>query len=204
MTGRESLIFEKDAIYIDETKNLGEAVMHNAEDLIMKECANLATINGGHILEIGFGMGISASYIQQNNIKSHTIIEVHPEIYKRASDWANSKNNVNIILGNWYDVLPTIYDKFDGIFHDTHRDFQIHLFLDRIKKNCNDNCSVVFFTYPMDTKIFSSKLVSVNNDDFNRLPYRKNNYFRNNMYEIKYTNFKNGKFTKTHLSNKLI
>lgn len=35
---------------------------------------------GGDILEIGFGMGISAGHIQANSITSHTIVENHPQV----------------------------------------------------------------------------------------------------------------------------
>ena len=49
-------------------------VMHVAETDVMKEFAKVVTQNGGDILEIGFGMAISANEIQTYNIQSHTII----------------------------------------------------------------------------------------------------------------------------------
>ena len=36
--------------------------------------------NGGDILEIGFGGGVTADMIQNYNIKTHTIIERDPPI----------------------------------------------------------------------------------------------------------------------------
>ena len=59
----------------------------------MKFQAEVTCRNGGHILECGFGMGISADYIQQQNVKSHTIIELNDEIYKNAAEWAKDKPN---------------------------------------------------------------------------------------------------------------
>ena len=46
--------------------------MMDWEDGLMKKHADYVCSNGGDILEIGFGMGISANYIQQNNPASHT------------------------------------------------------------------------------------------------------------------------------------
>ena len=45
--------------------------MHNWEHPIMKKHSEVITRNGGDILELGFGMGISADYIQKQNINSH-------------------------------------------------------------------------------------------------------------------------------------
>ena len=78
--------------------------MMDWERKIMKAHADYICSNGGDILEIGFGMGISANYIQAHNIKSHTIIESHPQVYNKAQEWAEDKPNVNIILGDWYNV----------------------------------------------------------------------------------------------------
>jgi len=152
MDGNEPLIITKDSIIIDPTykdkSKAGSVVMHSCELSLMKAMADLTCRNGGHILEIGFGLGISASYIQQNNIESHTIIEVHPEIYERACRWADKQNiPVYVYLGDWMEVLPNIDAIYDGIFHDTHLDNQVHKFLPTIQKNCKNNTIVVFFSH---------------------------------------------------------
>ena len=74
----KTLVFEEDKIYYTDEGTTFE-VMMNWEDSIMKASADYVCENGGDILEIGFGMGISAGYIQANNINSHTIIENHPQ-----------------------------------------------------------------------------------------------------------------------------
>lgn len=204
MNGFENLIFTENSILIKETSGSSEAVMHSSESLIMEECANLTTKTGGHILEIGFGMGISANYIQNHLIESHTIIEIHPEIYKKAKDWSKNKKNVNIILGNWIDVLPTLNKKFNGIFHDTHRDRKIPLFLDLIKNKCEEECRIVFYHHPSDFNFFSAKLVRLPISDYKQIPYNRNSFFRNNLYEIKYTIYKDGKYIKEHKPSKII
>ena len=83
---------------------------------VMKAHAEITCRNGGHILECGFGMGISATHIQKQNIKSHTIIELNDEIYEKAVEWAKDKPNTKIISGDWKTV--ELNEKFDGILYD--------------------------------------------------------------------------------------
>lgn len=197
MTGNENLIFTKDAIFIKETMELGEAVMHIGELNLMKQLANLVTTNGGDILEIGFGMHLSADEIQKNpNVKSHTIIEIHPDIYHTAVEWAKDKSNVKILLGDWVDIIPTLNKKFDGILHDTHRDKNIHNFLDSVKKISNLNCIVGFFECKFFDKRIGAVRYEIDSNEFNKLPYRNNGSFENNQYELKYSIFNGIDFYK--------
>ena len=87
----------------------------------MSSSAAYVCEGGGDILEIGFGMGISAGYIQSHSITSHTIIENHPEIIPKAQEWASGKPNVTIITGSWYDVKSDL-STYDGLFYDTFGD----------------------------------------------------------------------------------
>lgn len=197
MTGNENLIFTQDAIFIKETMELGEAVMHIGELNLMKRLANLVTTNGGDILEIGFGMHLSADEIQKNpNVKSHTIIEIHPDIYHTAVEWAKDKSNVKILLGDWVDIIPTLNKKFDGILHDTHRDKNIHNFLDSVKEICNLNCIVGFFECKFFDKRIGAVRYEIDSNEFNKLPYRNNGSFENNQYELKYSIFNGIDFYK--------
>ena len=147
MTGNESILVTDKSIVIVGKNNIPEnTVMHNSEAGIMKTFADFVTQNGGHILEIGFGMHISADFIQSNlNILSHTIVEVHPIQYQRALEWANNKPNVNVILGDWVDILPIENMKFNGILHDTHLENNMNRFLDLIKPNCINGTLVGIF-----------------------------------------------------------
>lgn len=86
----------------------GYEVMNSWEHPLMKRHADLACRNGGDILEIGFGMGISANYIQSNNISSHTIVEIHPQILKYLREWSKDIPNVRIIEGDWFDKIDEI------------------------------------------------------------------------------------------------
>ena len=96
--------------------NTEHFVMGDWEEPVMKAHAEITCRNGGHILEVGFGMGISADYIQQQDIKSHTIIELNDEIYDKAVEWSKDKPNTKIIHGDWKTV--ELNEKFDAIFYD--------------------------------------------------------------------------------------
>ena len=96
-------------------------VMMDWEDNIMSASAAYICERGGDILEIGFGMAISATYIQSHIINSHTIIENHPDIIPRAQEWAADKPNVTIVEGSWFDVKDSL-NTYDGLFMDTWGD----------------------------------------------------------------------------------
>ena len=117
----KTLIFEDDKIYYIEEEDFECQVMMSWEDSIMKASADYVCENGGDILEIGFGMGISADHIQSNSIDSHTIIENHPQVIEKAKAWASGKSNVTIIEGGWYDVKNSL-STYDGVFYDTWGD----------------------------------------------------------------------------------
>ncbi len=116
----KTLIFESDKVYYQQ-EGVDFQVMMDWEDDIMKASADYVCENGGDILEIGFGMGISAGHIQSNDINSHTIIENHPQIIEKAKVWAEDKPNVTIIEGDWYSVKDSL-STYDGVFYDTFGD----------------------------------------------------------------------------------
>ena len=86
----------------------------------MRRMAEIACMRRGHVLEIGFGMGISCDEVQKLKPRSHTIVEAHPEIVERAQAWAAARENVSIIAGRWQDRLSEISARgpYDGISFD--------------------------------------------------------------------------------------
>ena len=98
----------------------GIEVMMDWESSIMQKSAEFICQNKGDILEIGFGMGICADYIQEQGVNSHTIIEIHPQIIEKLKIWASNKSNVTIIEGDWNNVSGL--STYDGIFLDTFGD----------------------------------------------------------------------------------
>ncbi len=117
------LVFKEDSIimkdsWLPETET---EVMMSWEDSLMKRHAEVVCSNGGDILEIGFGMGISANYIQGLNPTSHTIVENHPQIIEKLEEWASDKPNVKIVNGSWYNKQDE-FGIYDGIFYDAFGD----------------------------------------------------------------------------------
>ena len=121
-------------------------VMGDWEDPVMKAHAEITCRNGGHILEVGFGMGISANYIQEQDIESHTIIELNDEIYEKAVEWVKDKPNTEIISGDW--KCLELNKTFDAIFFDAHViDPMIMDFPIDILKYCKVGTILTFFNH---------------------------------------------------------
>jgi len=166
--------------YIDQGTKL--EVMMDWEDEIMSASAAYACQNGGDILEIGFGMGISAGYIQSHSINSHTICENHPQIIPLALEWAKDKPNVNIVTSSWYDVRNEL-GTFDGIFYDTWGDDNIDSISSSFVSLCNDNAVATWFN--------AIDLANVGDPDYPNIPYDvysvtpdPNFYFNENTYYL--------------------
>ncbi len=197
MKGNEKLVFGDGIIQI-LNDNPKSAVMHYGEKPLMEKLAEIVTRNGGDILEIGFGLHLSADGVQSNpNVKSHTIIEIHPEIYKEAIKWAEDKPNTKILFGDWVDIIPKLNQQYDGILHDTHLDKNILEFLNSIHHICKQNTIVGFFEYPIVDKRFDAIRFKIDEDYYNKIPYKENKYFILNQFEIKYTTYIDGEFVRT-------
>jgi protein arginine N-methyltransferase 2 len=117
MKNNDKIIITSNRIYFEEFPN--KFIMMDWETPLMEKHADIVCQDGGHILEIGFGLGISAGYIQQHDIQSHTIIEIHDDIYELLLDWAKDKPNVIPIKGDWFNVSNQLeLNKYNGIFYD--------------------------------------------------------------------------------------
>jgi len=176
------MAFKDNTLEFHDTKivdtTTGIEVMMDWESNIMEKSAEFICHNKGDILEIGFGMGICANYIQAQGVNRHTIIEIHPQILERLNTWASGKSNVTIIEGNWADL--SLSDTYDGIFLDTFGDLNLDNFktfaLDRIKSGgkityWNNEPSEVN-KYAFDS--ISYEQIPVSSDE--------NFYFNNNIY----------------------
>lgn len=99
----------------------GHPVMEDWEDNYMKALADVATRNGGRVLELGFGMGISAGHVQANKLDEHVIIEANAEVFEKLKAFAAEHPSVTPKHGFWQDVIPTLEPgSFDGILFDTY------------------------------------------------------------------------------------
>ena len=99
----------------------GWQVMQAWEHPLMEVMAAEVTSNSGDILEIGYGMGISAREIIKRGCRSYTIIEAHPEVAAVAREWAKQQSVlIDVIEGFWQDVVSDLGKQFDGILFDTY------------------------------------------------------------------------------------
>jgi len=79
----------------------------------------------GHVLEVGFGCGYSATQIMKYNPKSYTVIECDSVVIKKAKEWAKNYPTIpiNIVEGYWQEKLHTL-QMFDEIYFD---DFPLNI-----------------------------------------------------------------------------
>ena len=175
----QSLVFEEDRIYFLGDDSEEREVMMDWEDTLMSASAAYVTENGGDILEIGFGMGISAGYIQSHSISSHTIIENHPEIIPLALNWASDKPNVTIVTGSWYSNLDNL-STYDGVFHDTYGDDDLKSFSSSLDGLTNPGAVVTWWNiFPTSSNIHN--ILDVEYQEFEINP-PENTYFNHNKY----------------------
>ncbi|PVU90536.1 hypothetical protein BB561_004828 [Smittium simulii] len=111
--------------------SLNNGVMMEWEEPIMEHHAKAISHKPSpKVLNIGFGMGIIDSKLQNFNPSLHVIVEAHPDVYKYMLDnkW-HQKPNVKILFGRWQDCIQQIIDlgPFDGIFFDTFGEFYADL-----------------------------------------------------------------------------
>lgn len=138
---------------LDET---GAEVMMSWETPMMKKHAEIVTENGGDILEIGFGMGICSNFIQKHNVKSHTIIEIHDEVFEKLIEWSKDKPNVIPIKGDWLDSIPN--KQYDGIMYDTWKDNRVEIFKNLIPNHTKTGTIFTFYnSYQKEINGFNYK-----------------------------------------------
>ena len=176
----QSLTFESDKIHYALDGETYE-VMMDWEDPLMSASAAYVCENGGDILEIGFGMGISAGYMHSHSISTHTIIENHPDIISKAQAWASNKSNVTIITGSWYDVKDSL-STYDGIFYDTFGDENMKNFSSSLSTLTKSNTKVTWWNNNTDETNF----YSIPNVTYQALTVNPptNSYFNSTTYYL--------------------
>ena len=176
----QSLTFEQDRIYYLFNGKEQEVMMDWEHELMSGSAAYICQ-NGGDILEIGFGMGISAGYIQSHSISSHTILENHPDIIPKALEWAAEKPNITIITGSWYDNLD-ILSTYDGVFHDTYADSHLQYFSSSLTQLVKPG-GVVTWWNMLPSSVNLHKIPEVDYQMFDIDP-PQNSYFNSKKYYL--------------------
>ena len=141
-----TLTFEDDKILTEDDRE----VMMSWEAPIMERSAEYICESKGDILEIGFGMGICSDYIQAQDVNSHTIVEIHPQIIEKLKIWTEDKDNVTIVEGDWYtsDNLGT----YDGIFLDTYADNSLDKFKEFALSKAKSGAKIAYWNNFTDNR----------------------------------------------------
>jgi hypothetical protein len=87
------------------------------EKKYMEDCVD-ALEPYGDILEVGFGMGYSATQFQKHDIKSYTVLEPDPVAYARALEWAKNYKNITVLNQGW--PCRDHLGKYDCFFYDPY------------------------------------------------------------------------------------
>ena len=113
---------QQEVAYDDEQLLLkGHQVMQAWEHRIMQAMAENITQTHGDILEIGFGMGISATYILEQGVRSYTVVEPNVNVLKAFDKWCEkySSTPITLLHGNWQDVADQ-FSQYDGVLFDPY------------------------------------------------------------------------------------
>lgn len=171
------------------TDNPRSVVMDRGSKSLMDFYSTVVCQNKGSVLDIGFGMGFSAE--RMSSLADHyTCIEINHQVYKNALEWAKDKDNVTIIFGDWIDVIPTLTQKFDGIFMDTYADMNYHKFEEYCKLIAGEGCILSIFNY------FSFRDTSELNSYEYALDSNRYETIVQNHHTVHWTIFKDGSFDK--------
>lgn len=104
----------------DELLIEGQQVMQNWEIPLMLRLAEVVTEGRGDVLEVGFGLGLSATFIEDLGVRSHTIVEFNSEVAEVARAWAERRppgSDIEILHGSWQERCPRL-GLFDGMIWD--------------------------------------------------------------------------------------
>jgi guanidinoacetate N-methyltransferase len=96
-------------------------IMEDWQIPLMEVMSGLVAHRDAHLLEIGFGRGISAEAIQRHVPASHTIIECNASVCRRLEEWKTRypERHIELVAGKWQDTLPRL-GLFDAIFFHTY------------------------------------------------------------------------------------
>ena len=96
-------------------------IMEDWQRPMMQAMADIAAGQHGDVLEIGFGRGVSADFIQAHGVNSHTIIECNDSVVERFHRWREQypDQDIHLVHARWQDALQQL-SRYDGIFFHTY------------------------------------------------------------------------------------
>jgi guanidinoacetate N-methyltransferase len=95
-------------------------IMEDWQVPLMQAMAQVVTAAHGDVLEIGFGRGVSADFIQAGGVRSHTIVECNASVIERFHRWREKypQQTIHLIEGLWQETVSQMTE-YDGIFFHT-------------------------------------------------------------------------------------
>ncbi|XP_077698338.1 guanidinoacetate N-methyltransferase isoform X2 [Eretmochelys imbricata] len=144
---------------------LGKPVMERWETPYMHSLATVAASKGGRVLEVGFGMAIAATKLEEFDIEEHWIIECNEGVFQRLQEWAKKQPHKGHAfrllkaggvltycnLTSWGELLKTEYTDIEKMFEETQ---VAHLMEAGFKKE-NVSTSVMDLIPPEDCRYYS-------------------------------------------------
>ena len=111
---------DKEATPFDVTQAplSSQQIMEDWQTPVMKAMAERATAGHGDVLEVGFGRGVSATFIQERGVRSHTVVEANDHAIERHFDpWRSGLpgRDIRLVRGRWQDHVDAL-GLYDGIF----------------------------------------------------------------------------------------
>ncbi|WP_171099209.1 MULTISPECIES: class I SAM-dependent methyltransferase [unclassified Ruegeria] len=97
-------------------------IMEDWQTPIMAEMARSVSAGSGDVLEIGFGRGVAADFVQSHTPKSHTLIECNGAVIEDFfHPWRSQYDgrDIKLVEGFWEDTLDSL-PLFDGILFHTY------------------------------------------------------------------------------------
>lgn len=184
------VIISDDRIFSPDGRLNSGIVMDKIAKPLTDEFCKVVGKSRGHILDIGFGLGYSANNFYNMGVESYTCIELNKTIYTTALEWAKGKPNVEIIFGDWIDIIPLLNKKFDGIFMDTYEDVNYSKFEDYAKMVSNENCCLSIWEYPSNRNIEEL--------NYKKVPIEQHDYplLLKPFHEVSWTYYVAGEFRK--------
>jgi len=98
-----------------------DEIMEDWQRPLMKAMSQIAGESGGDVLEVGFGLGVSATFIQRLGVRSHTIIECNDSVVEWLREWQRDypDRDIRLVHGLWQDTIGAL-GTFDSIFFHTY------------------------------------------------------------------------------------
>lgn len=98
-----------------------DEIMEDWQVPVMAAMAAITSGSKGDVLEIGFGRGVAADFIQKFSPRSHTIVECNDTIVDRFNSWKRNypSSDIQMLHGMWQQKVES-FGTYDGILFHTY------------------------------------------------------------------------------------